>query len=119
MSNHDNKGSPYRMGWILVAFDLPVGTDRERRQATSFRKFLKDDGFLMLQFSVYVRPCVSYEHIEKHAARLKGLAPMNGLVRIMFFTDKQWGLSINLIGEGTDVGGRETNPEMPDQILFW
>jgi CRISPR-associated protein Cas2 len=119
MSLHDNKASPYRMGWILVTFDLPVGTPNERREATWFRNFLKDDGFMMLQFSVYARPCVSHEHVEKHAARLKALAPIHGLIRLMFFTDKQWGLSVNLIGDGTETGNRETKPEMPTQIIFW
>jgi CRISPR-associated protein Cas2 len=113
------KASPYRMGWILVTFDLPVSTDTQRREATKFRKFLLDDGFMMMQFSVYCRPCVSYEHVEKHAERLQKSAPHEGFVRLMFFTDKQWELSINLIGDGTDTGKRETDPEMPAQILFW
>ncbi|MEI6399267.1 MAG: hypothetical protein WCO71_10900 [Pseudomonadota bacterium] len=40
-------------------------------------------------------------------------------MRIMFFTDKQFELSINIIGDGTDTGNREIEPEMPTQILFW
>ena len=41
--------------WLMVFFDLPVGTRTERRHATRFRNYLKRDGFLMLQFSVYAR----------------------------------------------------------------
>ncbi len=114
-----DKGSPYRMGWILVIFDLPTSTPMHRRATSKFRNFLLDDGFLMMQFSVYCRPCVSYEHLEKHSERLKKAAPYEGFVRVMFFTDKQWSLSINLIGESTDIGSRSTDPEMPAQILFW
>ena len=48
----------YKMGWLMVAFDLPVKTKEERKRATDFRNFLLDDGFQMIQFSVYARPCV-------------------------------------------------------------
>lgn len=115
----EEKVSPYRMGWILVMFDLPVTTDNQRRDATKFRKFLLDDGYMMSQYSAYLRPCVSYEHIEKHTDRVRQAAPHEGYVRIMFFTDKQFELSINIIGDGTDTGNREVEPEMPAQILFW
>ena len=42
---------------VMVIFDLPVVTKMERKLATSFRKFLLDDGFEMLQYSVYTRLC--------------------------------------------------------------
>jgi CRISPR-associated protein Cas2 len=38
------------MGWLLVVFDLPVGTKKERRLASGFRNYLLDLGYLMLQF---------------------------------------------------------------------
>ena len=37
-----------RFVWLFVFFDLPVGTKAERGHATRFRKFLKDDGYIML-----------------------------------------------------------------------
>lgn len=45
----------YRLMWVMVIFDLPVGTKTERRAATRFRHFLLDQGFMMSQFSVYMR----------------------------------------------------------------
>jgi CRISPR-associated protein Cas2 len=47
------KSEEVRFVWMFVFFDLPVGTKTDRRNATRFRKFLKDDGFMMLQWSVY------------------------------------------------------------------
>jgi CRISPR-associated protein Cas2 len=47
----------YRLMWIMVIFDLPVGTKVKRRAATNFRNFLLDEGFGMSQFSVYMRFC--------------------------------------------------------------
>jgi CRISPR-associated protein Cas2 len=114
-----SKQSSYRMGWILAIFDLPVATPDQRRDAARFRNWLLDDGYLMVQYSVYVRPCVTYEHLEKHSARAKSSAPRTGFVKILFFTDKQWELSINIVGHHADLGSREPAPEMPEQILFW
>ena len=54
------------MGWLMAMFDLPVMTDKERKMASRFRNDLIDHGFLMIQFSVYARPCVnsvSYTHL--------------------------------------------------------
>jgi len=107
------------MGWIMAIFDLPVLTPHERRSATKFRNWLLDDGYLMIQYSVYARPCVSYEHLEKHTQRIVENAPLSGFVRIIFFTDKQWQLGINIIGNSNYLRSRSAEPEMPEQIIFW
>ena len=54
------------MGWLLVCFDLPVGEKEEVRQANAFRKLLLKQGYFMLQNSIYVRSCVTYDKTEQH-----------------------------------------------------
>ena len=49
--------SAYEIMWVVVYFDLPVTTKVERRRATGFRNMLLDEGFLMKQYSVYIRHC--------------------------------------------------------------
>jgi CRISPR-associated protein Cas2 len=66
------------MGWLIVAFDLPVGTRKQRKQATGFRNYLIDDGYQMVQFSVYARACVSFARQETHIDRLKKNLPPEG-----------------------------------------
>ena len=44
----------FKMGWLMVAFDLPVLSKEQRKRATDFRNFLRDDGYSMMQWSVYV-----------------------------------------------------------------
>lgn len=100
-------------------FDLPVMTEQERKTATRFRKQLLDHGYLMIQFSVYARPCIAYEQMETHTRRIKPLIPEGGNVKLMFLTDQQWKLSYNVIGESYDQGNRETNAKMPKQVEFW
>ena len=51
--------SEYRIMWVLVFFDLPTETKRERKLYADFRKKLLQDGFTMFQFSIYVRHCPS------------------------------------------------------------
>ena len=48
---HYTRLNQYRSLWILVFFDLPTETRKERKIASGFRKKLLDDGFSMFQFS--------------------------------------------------------------------
>jgi CRISPR-associated protein Cas2 len=76
--------------WLFVMFDLPVDTPKAQKQANRFRKDLLDDGFTMMQYSVYIRHCASEENAEVHIKRIKGLLPPDGHVRMLLITDKQF-----------------------------
>ncbi len=76
--------------WVLVFFDLPTDTKKERKAASKFRKDLISDGFLMFQFSIYMRHCPSMESAETHIRRVKNYLPDKGQVGILSITDKQY-----------------------------
>ena len=82
--------SEYRIMWILVFFDLPTETKKERKAASDFRKRLLKDGFTMFQFSIYVRHCASRENAEVHLKRVKSALPNYGQVGCLTITDKQF-----------------------------
>ena len=82
----------YRVMWVLVFFDLPTETKKDRKAATRFRKSLLDDGFTMFQFSIYMRFCASRENAEVHIKRVKHSLPQYGKVGILHITDKQFGM---------------------------
>ena len=82
--------SGYRCMWIIVLFDLPTDTKRARKQYTRFRKNLLEDGFSMMQYSVYYRHCASKENTEVHLKRIRSAVPPDGEVRVCQFTDKQF-----------------------------
>ena len=63
--------SEYRVMWILVLFDLPTETKKDKKAYTDFRKNLQKDGFTMFQFSIYVRHCASSENAAVHIKRVK------------------------------------------------
>ena len=77
--------------WVLVFFDLPTDTKKERKAASDFRKSLVKDGFTMFQYSIYVRHCPSMENAEVHIKRVKMILPEMGQIGIMCITDKQFG----------------------------
>lgn len=86
-----NRFNAYRIMWILVFFDLPTDTKKDRKAAAKFRKDLLDDGFTMFQFSIYLRNCPSRENAEVHSKRVKNNLPKHGKVGILKITDKQFG----------------------------
>ena len=90
-----------RYVWLFVLFDLPVGTKAQRRDANRFRNFLKDDGFMMLQFSVYARVCRGEDGATKHVARVTRNLPGQGSIRALQVTDRQYGRMRLLLGELT------------------
>ncbi|KAA6301404.1 MAG: CRISPR-associated endoribonuclease Cas2 [Candidatus Ordinivivax streblomastigis] len=83
--------SEYRIMWVLVLFDLPTETKKEKKAHSDFRKKLVTDGFTMFQFSIYLRHCPSRENAEVHIKRVKGFLPEKGYVGILCITDKQFG----------------------------
>ena len=49
----------YRCMWVIVLFDLPTETKRARKEYAQFRKKLLENGFVKMQYSVYLRNCPS------------------------------------------------------------
>lgn len=80
----------YRCMWVLAMFDLPTDTKAARRAYTLFRKKLLEDGFTMMQYSVYARHCASEENSDVHVQRIERMLPNDGEVRVIAITDKQY-----------------------------
>ena len=106
----------FKMGWLMVAFDLPVITKKQRKAATAFRNFLLDDGFAMMQYSVDIRPCVTFARQETHIDHVKKNLPPEGSVRAVFVTRAQWERSFVIHGAPAQQGSAE---RMPEQLQFW
>jgi len=101
----------YQIMWVLVFFDLPTETDKDKKRYVKFRKGLLDDGFSMFQFSIYLRHCSSRENAEVHIKRVKNNLPELGHIGIICITDKQFG-QMELF-----QGRKETvMPDIPQQL---
>jgi len=97
--------------WLFVFFDLPTETKKDRRNASQFRKNLLQDGFSMMQFSVYIRHCASSESADVHEKRINKLVPPFGKVSVLRITDKQFGMIINYLGKA-----KQENVDAPTQL---
>ncbi len=87
---------------IIVFFDLPVVLPKERKAYSRFRKFLLNDGYTMLQYSVYTRICNGEDAVRKHMKRLQeNIPPVNGAIRAMKVTEKQFANMEILLGTTT------------------
>lgn len=105
----------YKFMRVLVLFDLPTNTKGERRAASQFRHFLLNDGFDMLQYSVYSRICADRDSANTHLMRVKRNAPDKGSVRLMMVTENQF---INM----HVICGEKTTQEIAvtsDQLAFF
>lgn len=78
--------------WVLVFFDLPTDTKKDRKNYSQFRKMIMKDGFTMFQFSIYTRCCPSRENADVHIKRVKKYLPPLGYIGILCITDKQFGV---------------------------
>ena len=99
--------SEYRVMWILVFFDLPTETKKDRKIYQEFRKNLLHDGFTMFQFSIYLRHCASRENMAVHIKRVHGWIPEYGKIGILTITDKQFGDMEMFYGKKAKVNKQE------------
>jgi len=106
--------SGYRIMWLCVFFDLPVGTAKQRKAATRFRHKLLDLGFEMTQYSVYLRFCASKEQAESYERKVEEAMPGAGKVHILAITDKQYENIKTYRGRN-----REQSPKNPDQFALF
>ena len=100
--------------WVIVLFDLPTDTPMARKQYSKFRKHLLNDGFTMMQYSVYMRHCASDENANVHFKRVKAILPPDGEVRMVKITDKQFGTIEVFYGKK-----RMSTEKAPEQLQFF
>lgn len=100
---------------IMVFFDLPVVRKEDRAAYAKFRKFLLEDGYDMLQYSVYCRIVNGEDAVDKHLKRLLTELPSKGSVRFLQITDRQYAGMKLLIGTKTKKEKHVSNLQM---LLF-
>jgi len=100
--------------WLFAMFDLPTDTPAARKCYRAFRDCLLEDGFIMLQYSVYARFCPSEENTSVHEKRIRASLPPDGEVRIVKLTDKQFERMEVFYGKT-----RKATEKAPSQLTFF
>lgn len=94
----------YRVMRLIVMFDVPMDTSEQRRSYRRFRKALISEGFLMMQYSNYVRVCVNKKTADFVEKRITPLAPPGGKVQTMTVTERQYQAMHYIVGApSTDI----------------
>lgn len=75
---------------LIVFFDLPMVSKTEIRIYNKFRKWLIENGYIMMQYSIYVKLFNNRDSAENHIVMLKRYIPKQGQVRIVMITEKQY-----------------------------
>ncbi len=96
--------SVFRFMRSLLMFDLPVETARDRREYAKFVKFLKKQGFVLFQKSIYCKLSVNEASAKATEKTIKGNLPKNGVVSLLTLTENQFNSISYLLGDyETDV----------------
>ena len=80
----------YNIMRMLCMFDLPVDTESEKRTYRIFRKELLREGFVMIQYSVYMRTCPNRDYCRRLEKRIQKITPDKGNIRLLTITEKQY-----------------------------
>ena len=97
---------------LLLFFDLPMNTKTEKRVYAKFRKYLIQQGYLMIQYSVYCKIFANRDAAIHHISLLRRNIPSQGQIRIMLVTEKQYS-KMEII-----VGGKSKQEEIVTSDSF-
>lgn len=84
----------------IVFFDLPNIYARDKKNYLKFRKYLLNEGFIMMQESVYSKLILNTQQSELLVERIRKQAPKKGLIQVLTITEKQYSQIEYIIGEG-------------------
>lgn len=83
----------------MVFFDLPNIYAKDKRNYLLFRKYLLNEGFIMMQESVYSKIVMNSQQSTLLIERLRKKAPKKGLIQVLTITEKQYSQIEYIIGE--------------------
>ena len=97
--------------WLIVAFDLPTKSRKQRLAYTQFRKKIFKEGFIRLQYSIYARHFQTQALASAVADRLGKHLAENGVVSFFFMTDKQFDMTRNFFNSSQIDCEEQKKPE--------
>jgi CRISPR-associated protein Cas2 len=75
---------------LICLFDLPSVSDEEVKNAKNFREFLLKKGFVMLQWSMYVKHLLYNDSVTHLSESIRRKLPENGNLMLIEMTDRQF-----------------------------
>ena len=89
----------YKFMRLMVFFDLPMLTSKDKREYNRFHKYLLRNGFIMMQKSVYTKIVINNVTSAAVKQRIRDNEPAEGIVELMEITVNQFSKIEYLVGE--------------------
>jgi len=94
----------YRYMRLVLFFDLPVETPKQRHNYRVLVRGIKRNGFYMLQKSVYIKLCLDSQAADSSIKQIYEFVPNEGSIFVLSVTEKQFASIKFILGEAiTDV----------------
>ena len=83
----------------IIFFDLPNIYAKDKKNYLKFRKYLLNEGFIMMQESVYSKLVLITQQATLLIERVRKNVPLKGLVQSLTITEKQYSQIEYIVGE--------------------
>ena len=93
----------YKFMRLLLFFDLPTETSKNRLDYTRFHKFLIKNGFIMMQKSVYSKLVINNVTSAAVKTKISKNLPPAGIIELLEVTENQFSRIEYLIGEKQSI----------------
>ena len=97
---------------LVLFFDLPVATAKQRKDYRIFRTFLLKEGFLPLQESVFAKLVLNDAAAGSVVVRVRKHRPPAGLVQILRVTESQFSTMDYITGDRPAYAEIDTMEEL-------
>ena len=87
---------------ILLFFDLPTDTAKDKKIYAKFRKLLINEGFIMMQESVYSKLALNNSVTKSVKDIIYKNKPPKGIIQMLVITEKQFNSIEYVIGKKED-----------------
>ncbi len=84
---------------LLLFFDLPMETAKQRHDYSVFHKYLIKNGFIMMQKSVYSKLVVNNVTSGAVKEKISKNIPPDGIIELLEITENQFARIDYLVGE--------------------
>ena len=109
--------SAYSFMWLMIMFDMPTDTKTDRKKYRWLREKLIKEGYIMMQYSIYIKTFHSVEAARHGREKIKNFISNNilkGSIRLMTFTDKQFSNMDVIVGTK-----KESEKRAPRQLTLF
>lgn len=84
---------------VLIMYDLPMVSSKNKKDYRVFRKNLIKEGFIMMQESIYVKLVQNQQGADAAITYVKKVKPPDGLIQALVITEKQYGRIVYILGQ--------------------